>query len=277
MKSDYEISPRDEQNQNDHADQHHKTKAEDKREFAVSFTDGMNLEDWLVKHREQERSSMHDEACTAIGDNEPGINKIAAHLDTVPTPIISTSNPASKTTLQHHHGGSQILCASVRYQVESEDDIFSAELPPSKGCSPKDDRIIIEGTIAPRWSRQQRLYVVVGCSVLVCGVAIALAITLTSIHLSSSDNTATFSPTGAPTGGDLNWTIADSIYYVHNQGAQSLVNLESGLLFLQTLNRTDMSFTEFGTSQKASFLNGIDTSLVSKLIVPEWNGQVVRT
>ncbi len=30
----------------------------------------MNLEDWLVKHRKPKRLSLHNEACTAIGDND---------------------------------------------------------------------------------------------------------------------------------------------------------------------------------------------------------------
>jgi hypothetical protein len=96
---------------------------------------------------------------------------------------------------------------------------------------------------------------------------------------SPSNNTAPAPGTTVvePRGGNLNWTIAAALNSFHDGDSLSLVIRESSALFLQVVNDTDKNFTLFDIGNEASFLEGVDLSLVSKMIQPSWAGHVVSS
>ena len=80
-----------------------------------------------------------------------------------------------------------------------------------------------------------------------------MAVTLTTIHHNAppiAEDLATPPPTSAPTGGNDNLTT------------------------LQTLNRTDMNFTDFVMIEKVTFFAGVSLALISTFVLPLWDGQV---
>jgi hypothetical protein len=161
--------------------------------------------------------------------------------------------------------------------------IFTAEL-----ARTPQEHILIQG-VATTDPKLKRVCLLVGFVLLFSVVALAAALItnrLTSSGSSTEKNNASNDPfprnespdpTMAPTTfrGNMNWTIGDALRYDSTEG-QYVYLTTGGQLFLEAMNRKDTNYTLFMASKEASFLEGLDlSSLVSKLVLPEWDGHVV--
>ena len=146
---------------------------------------------------------------------------------------------------------------------------------------PLDDPILIEGTTVH--SKRSRFFLVSGFFTLVIAVAVSVALVTTKITSSATPVSpgqyhdpihASLSPTSAPFGMQLDWTIADAL--LHNRG-HLVALLAAGRLLIDILNDTDTNYTYFGMVEEATLLANVDSTILSKFLSPYWNGHVVST
>jgi hypothetical protein len=175
-------------------------------------------------------------------------------------------------------------------EIQDDDDILIAELatPP---------HLVIEGVKqASPWPR--RFLQLVGT--LLASSLIAVAAGTIATKLVTADNGTKYSPSGGQNEtrvtknigitnatdhnydrGNTNWTIAAAMEYeAENEGAFSslrpFIDKSTTQIFFAELNRTDTLFTLFSLGNEAKLFEGIDMSVISKMVSPLWNGHTVR-
>ncbi len=244
------------------------------------FADGMNVEDWLAKYHEdverlhRQPSLLMDEMITSSEERTNHTSHWRAHIE--------ASDSAGGNGLD----SSKVTLNSSVQEAESSLDaiIFTAELAPEAA---RKEYMVIEGlrTANPK---RRKTYMVLACFAVLSFVTLATALILINRNepLPASPvnqtmipfvpyNPAPFPPTSAPTGGDINVTIADQSYLDHLENLVSLAALDIGRLFLETVNRTDTNFTFFWASQSASLSAVYLTARIVKFALPIWRGHLV--
>jgi uncharacterized surface protein with fasciclin (FAS1) repeats len=268
----------------------------------------VNVEDWLVKHHEeasrscthhdvQAKRRRHDSAPPVIIRGKEGLvsRTRAIHHDHSSTTTPPDEDEDGNRNNSTDEGDVEILDASfhaVGYANTSRSDFYVAELSPGE-----DRRLVIEGvkTVNPR---TRRICVAVGLILVACALAVGAGMITTIITDSSSSRrqsgannvtmsannnaSATVSPAALDethvAHGNLNWTIAESM--IDAAGAGSIVSwflsTVNGQIFVETLNRTDTSFTSFAIMSDAKPLDAlIPLSVVTKVVTPLWYGHFV--
>ena len=192
-----------------------------------------------------------------------------------------------------NHARSDEISDSIIYDGESpSDNIYEAEL-----ATNQNDIILIEGKNEAICSKRTTILIVgfiVFTSIVAVGVTVSrIASRLTSsatgashssmesgnqnqtpvVPLSPNDN-VTESSKSSSRMGNLNWTIADMLARETNEG-QYIGITHSTTAVIEILNRTDTALTLFAASTQAQFLEGINVSLIVKLVLPIWNGHSV--
>lgn len=154
-----------------------------------------------------------------------------------------------------------------------------------------DNQLLIQGVkVTSQWHR--RLYLCVGGSLALAILATLVAIGATKLltksrsqslsnhskqtimppPLNTTTNSTLFVTSISQKQGNLSWTIADDMA---NDEGLSLTSFAGGRLFLDLVNNTDLNFTFFGIQKNANILDGVDPSLISKLVSPLWSGHAV--
>ena len=193
----------------------------------------------------------------------------------------------------NHTTNGEISDTTIYDDEQPSNNVYEAEL-----ATNQNDQILIEGKNEAVRSKRSTIVIlgfVVFVSIVAVGVTasrIAARLTSsanessnssiesnnqnqTSVGPLSSINNATISFKTSSKMGNLNWTIAEMLARETNEG-QYIGITYSTTLIIEILNSTDTALTLFGASTEANFLEGIDISLITKLVLPQWNGHSVR-
>ena len=190
-----------------------------------------------------------------------------------------THQITAENTLELNHESSSTR-SEARSTINEHDEscvvIAGAEL-----SKPKIDLMLIEGTkVRPKHSR---LFLFSGFFTLVIAVAVSVAVVTSKITSSATPVSpgqyhdpiqGSLSPTSAPFGLQLDWTIADAL--LHDM-ENSVTILAAAQLFYDILNDTDTNYTYFGIVNDAPSLVDVDPTILFKLISPLWSGHIVST
>jgi hypothetical protein len=276
---------------------------------------GMDVEDWLAKQHEiAERSQARDEGgpgslkSTALKRKQSTprevIGSVGLLVDDYQTKLSPASsrpaqhdleecNPLNSTSSDNISGlyvdqmneeapPGEVIDASIR-RIENTNDFYIAELT---GTSQNDGLLIVDGvrTTNPKVKRMLQ----VSCALAVASVLAVVAGMVTTrlvnpapaaIGMPSSSNDSLARPVFYNPLGNLNWTIAEAAIAAENTGQFPTAMFVPPLrrqLFFERFNRTDVNFTCFTVqSSGIQIFNGLDISLLSKMLTDPWIGHVV--
>ena len=178
------------------------------------------------------------------------------------------------------HG--EVLNASIR-RIENTNDFYIAELT---GTCQNDGLLVVDGvrTTNPKMKRMLQVL----CAIAVASVLAVVAGMITTrlvnpapvaIGMPSSSNESLARPVFYVPLGNLNWTIAEAAIAAENTGQFPTAMFVPPLrrqLFFDRFNRTDVNFTCFTVqSSGIQIFDGLDISLLSKMLTDPWIGHVV--
>jgi hypothetical protein len=185
--------------------------------------------------------------------------------------------------------GEPVLDASIRC-IQNTDDFYIAELT---GTSQNDGLLVVDGvrTTNPKVKRMLQLSCALAAASLLAVVAGMITTRLVNpapaamgIPPSSTNDTdlgakpQNYSTAGSIQG-NLNWTIAEAAIAAESKGlfpTAMFLSPSSREIFFEKFNRTDLNFTGFTVkSGGIQIFDGLDISLLSKMLTDPWIGHVV--